>query len=128
MNVGPDAKLKVWDAKAITATAYSDSIVFADDANNAARMQFDIRVNEAFVTSNAGTVIFSIQDSPDGTTWTDRVVSPSFAPAGLPKSSGGEAPIHLAIPRGLKKNLRIAATVTNAFTAGKVTAILSTEN
>ncbi len=125
MNFCLDKRLEVSTDQAIAATAYSDSIVCGGpgEAEGAA---FDIRVKTAFATSNAGTLTFGIQDSPDGTTWTTRVSSPAFAAAALGATSGGKPLTSLTVPKDHAKHLRLAYTVANAFTAGAITAGLNT--
>lgn len=125
MNYCLDKRLEVSKDQAITATAYSDSIV-CGGPGEAEGTNFDVRVSTAFTTANAGTLTFGVQDSPDGTTWTTRVSSPAFAAAALGASAGGEPLTSLAVPRNHAKHIRLAYTVANAFTAGKITAGLNT--
>lgn len=68
----------------------------------------------------AGTVVISIQDSDDGTTWNDVITIP-------PKTAAQLAPGKIygqPLPDGLKKKLRLAiSTMGDGFTAG--TAVLT---
>lgn len=129
MNLGADNALKVFDQKAITtATVYSDAIKFEDvgGANDAGGMSFDIRVDEDFTTSDVGALVFGIQDSADGTTYATVVSSKSFAVAALKASSGGKPTLSMALPKGLRKWVRLAAVLTNNMTAGSISAYLNT--
>lgn len=124
MKLFLDKLLEVSTDQEILETVYSEAIQFAD-ACTADGSHFDVRVKTAF--TGTGTLIFSIQDSPDGTTYTSRVSSPSYNAAALPLSGAGAPLLSLAIPKGLKKYIRVAYTVSGTFTAGKVTTNLVVE-
>lgn len=125
MNYCLDKKLEVSKDQVVAATAYSNSIV-CGGPGEAEGTAFDIRIPVAFTTADVGALVISVQDSPDGDTWTTRVSSPSFAVAALVATKGGKEFLSLGVPKNHAKHIRLAYTVTNNFTAGKITAGLNT--
>lgn len=125
MNYCLDKRLEVSKDQEILATAYSNSIV-CGSAGEAEGTAFDVRVSTKFTTADAGTLTVAIQDSPDGDTFTTRVSAPALAATALTASKGGAILLSLGVPKNHAKHIRLAYTVANNFTAGKVTAGLNT--
>lgn len=125
MKLALDKLLEVWTEQEITATCYSTAIQFPAECT-AEGSHFDIRVKTAM--DGAGSVVFSIQDSDDDSTYVSRVSSASLAKANLPATTGGKPVLSLWIPSGLGKYVRLACTVTGTVSAGKVTANLVAED
>ena len=124
-NLYLDKRLEFSENQAITASAESDNAIdFGAEQCSAAGKTIDIRIKENF--SGGTSLAFVLQDSADGTSYTDKLTSPTFQAAQL-KGTGGEVFYSLAIPKGLRRFIRLKYAVTGTFTKGKVHAILNTE-
>lgn len=124
-NLYLDKRLEFSENQAITASAESENALdFGVEHGSAAGKAIDIRIKEDFA---GGTSLqFVLQDSADGTTYTDKLTSPAFQAAQL-KAKGEDVFYSLAIPKGLRRFIRLKYAVTGTFTKGKVHAILNTE-
>ena len=125
INLYLDKRLEFSENQAITGTAESENVLdFGVEHGSAAGKAIDIRIKEDFT---GGTSLqFVLQDSADGTSYTDKLTSPAFQAAQL-KAKGTEVFYSLAIPKGLRRFIRLKYAVTGTFTKGKVHAILNTE-
>ena len=125
INLYLDKRLEFSENQAITGTAESENALdFGVEHGSAAGKAIDIRIKEDFT---GGTSLqFVLQDSADGTSYTDKLTSPAFQAAQL-KAKGTEVFYSLAIPKGLRRFIRLKYAVTGTFTKGKVHAILNTE-
>lgn len=124
-NLYLDKKLEFSENQAITASAESENAIdFGVEKCSAAGKAIDIRIKEDFA---GGTSLqFVLQDSANGTAYTDALTSPAFQTAQL-KAKGTDVFYSLAIPKGLRRFIRLKYAVTGTFTKGKVHAILNTE-
>ena len=125
INLYLDKRLEFSENQAITASVESENALdFGVEHGSAAGKAIDIRIKEDFA---GGTSLqFVLQDSADGTTYTDKLTSPAFQAAQL-KAKGEDVFYSLAIPKGLRRFIRLKYAVTGTFTTGKVHAILNTE-
>lgn len=125
INLYLDKRLEFSENQAITASVESENALdFGVEHGSAAGKAIDIRIKEDFA---GGTSLqFVLQDSADGTTYTDKLTSPAFQAAQL-KAKGEDVFYSLAIPKGLRRFIRLKYAVTGTFTKGKVHAILNTE-
>ena len=124
-NLYLDKKLEFSENQAITTSAESENALdFGVEHGSAAGKAIDIRIKEDFAGGTSLT--FVLQDSADGTSYTDKLTTPTFQAAQL-KAKEGEVFYSLAIPKGLRRFIRLKYAVTGTFTKGKVHAILNTE-
>lgn len=124
-NLYLDKKLEFSENQAITASAESENAIdFGAEHGSAAGKAIDIRIKEDFT---GGTSLqFVLQDSADGVSYTDKLTSPTFQTAQL-KAKGEDVFYSLAIPKGLRRFIRLKYQAAGTFTKGKVHAILNTE-
>jgi len=124
-NLYLDKKLEFSENQAITGTAESENALdFGVENGSAAGKAIDIRIKEDFI---GGTSLqFVLQDSADGVSYTDKLTSLTFQTTQL-KAKGEDVFYSLAIPKGLRRFIRLKYAVTGTFTKGKVHAILNTE-
>lgn len=124
-NLYLDKKLEFSENQAITGTAESENALdFGVEKCSAAGKAIDIRIKEDFT---GGTSLqFVLQDSADGVSYTDKLTSPAFQAAQL-KAKGEDVFYSLAIPKGLRRFIRLKYQADGTFTKGKVHAILNTE-
>ena len=125
INLYLDKRLEFSENQAITGTAESENALdFGVEHGSAAGKAIDIRIKEDFA---GGTSLqFVLQDSADGTSYTDKLTSPAFQASQL-KAKGKDVFYSLTIPKGLRRFIRLKYVVTGTFTKGKVHAILNTE-
>lgn len=124
INLYLDKKLELSANQSITATKESENAIDFGTNCSAAGKTIDIRIKEAFA---GGTSLqFVLQDSADGSAYMDKLTSPAFQTAQL-KASGTDVFYSLAIPKGLRRFIRLNYVATGTFTKGKVHAILNTE-
>ena len=117
-----DKRLEFSENQAITATAESENAIdFGVENCSAAGRAITIRIKEDFV---GGTSLkFVLQDSADGLAYTDALTSPAFQTAQL-KAKGTDVFYSLAIPKGLRRFIRLKYEAAGSFTKGKVHAVL----
>ena len=125
INLYMDKKLELSSNQAITNTAESENVIdFGVKQASAAGKHIDFRIKETF---QGGTSLqFVLQDSEDGVSFTDKVTTPAFDTAAL-KASTGSPFYSIAIPKGLRRYIRINYVVSGAFTSGKIHAIMNTD-
>ena len=124
-NLYLDKRLEFSENQAITGTAESENAIdFGVEHGSAAGKAIDIRIKEDFAGGTSLT--FVLQDSADGTSYTDKLTSPTFQAAQL-KAKGEDVFYSLAIPKGLRRFIRLKYQAAGTFTKGKVHAILNTE-
>lgn len=118
-----DKFLQVSDSQAVTASAASTDVIDFGQANPNTgmddRTKMVITVDEAAAAAGAATVVFSVQDSADNSTFADVVASGAIGKADL----GAGKQIVLAMPTKLRRYCRVYYTVaTGPLTAGKFSA------
>lgn len=124
-NLYLDKRLEFSENQAITTSAESENALdFGVEHGSAAGKAIDIRIKEDFAGGTS--LAFVLQDSADGTSYTDKLTSPAFQAAQL-KAKEGEVFYSLAIPKGLRRFIRLKYQAAGTFTKGKVHAILNTE-
>jgi hypothetical protein len=120
-----DALLLFSSAQAITADAASTNIVDLKDARDigiGGGLEVFATVGTAFLTTNSGVVEIYFQGSTDASTWT------TYAGSGEPiaaatLTAGYKLGFPVPTARGaLPRYVRLYYDVTNAFTAGTITA------
>lgn len=124
------SRMVLFDAQAITSSVvYSNSVQSADTNMGAGEpVEIDIWVDTDFAGGTS--LVFALQESDDDSTFTDVIITRSFTratPAELAKSTTLPL-IRMYVPTigptPLKAYLRLRATPTGTFTAGKVNAFL----
>ena len=125
-NLYLDKKLELSDGQSITSGSIESQNVidFGVEHGSAEGKSIDIRVTEDFAGGTS--VQFVLQDSANGTTFTDRITSTAYPAASL-KTSHGNPLCSIAVPAGLGRYMRLKYVATGTFTKGKVHAILNTE-
>ena len=124
-NLYLDKRLELSSDQAITTTAESQNAIdFGADSCSAEGKRIDFRIKEKF---QGGTSLqFILQDSANGTSFDDKLTSPTFNTAALVESQ--KEPFYsLVIPKGLRRFIRVKYDVQGTFTKGKIHAILNTE-
>lgn len=124
-NLYLDKGLELSSDQAITTTAESQNAIdFGVDSCSADGKRIDFRIKEKFV---GGTSLkFILQDSANGTSFEDKLTSPTFVVAALVESQ--KEPLYsLVIPKGLRRYIRVKYEANGTFTKGKIHAILNTE-
>lgn len=122
-----DAKLELSLNQAITTSAPSTDILdfgeISPDRGTGNRVWAECVVTENFTASGDATLSISIQDSADGTNFSDLVATRAIPKSELVKG----ASFNVDIPEGShRRYLRLYYTVsTGPFTAGKLTAHLT---
>ena len=117
-----DKRLEFSENQAITATAESENVIdFGVENCSAAGRTIDIRIKEDFV--GGGSLKFVLQDSADGLAYEDALTSPAFQTAQL-KAKGTDVFYSLAIPKGLRRFIRLKYEAAGSFTKGKIHAVL----
>ena len=117
-----DKRLEFSENQAITATAESENVIdFGVENCSAAGRAITISVKEDFV--GGGSLKFVLQDSADGLAYEDALTSPAFQTAQL-KAKGTDVFYSLAIPKGLRRFIRLKYEAAGSFTKGKVHAVL----
>ena len=121
-NLYLDKKLEFSENQAITASAESENAIdFGVEHCSAAGKAIDIRIKEDFVGGSSLT--FVLQESADGSTYTDALTSPTFQTAQL-KAAEPEVFYSLVIPKGLRRFIRLKYEAAGSFTKGKIHAVL----
>lgn len=125
INLYLDKCLEVSNNQAVTRTAESENVIdFGVSSCSAAGKSVDFRIKEKFT---GGTSLkFVLQDSEDGASFDDKLMSPVFQAAVLEESKA-EPFYSLVIPKGLRRYLRVKYEVQGSFTRGRIHAILNTE-
>ena len=118
-----DKLLQVSNRQAVTPSAASTDVIDFGQANPNTgmddRSKMVITVNETVTATGNATVTFSVQDSPDNTTFTDTTIS---APLGKTALTMGQQ-IVIPMPVKLRRYCRVYYTVTaGPLTAGKFSA------
>ena len=117
-----DKRLEFSENQAITATAESENVIdFGVENCSAAGRAITIRIKEDFV--GGGSLKFVLQDSADGLAYEDALTSPAFQTAQL-KAKGTDVFYSLAIPKGLRRFIRLKYEAAESFTKGKIHAVL----
>ena len=121
-----DSKLVLSDGQAITASAASDNeIDFGAaglDIGQGNPIYLEVWLDTAFDTS-ANTLTITLKDSPDGTTYTDRmVVLPAKATSALLTAGKLQK---VALPYNLARYIELYYTVSAGLTSGKINAFLT---
>jgi len=121
-----DSKLILSDGQAITASAASDNeIDFGAaglDIGQGNPIYLEVWLDTAFDTS-ANTLTITLKDSPDGTTYTDRmVVLPAKATSALLTAGKLQK---VALPYNLARYIELYYTVSAGLTSGKINAFLT---
>ena len=106
---------------AVTATANSDVI---DNGAGGDAIGQELTFHNVVAVDFAGltSLKITVQTSDDKTTWNDLVSSPEIAKAEL--VTGADV-FQVRVPKGMKRYVRIAYTVTGTGTAGKITSFAS---
>lgn len=107
----------------ITATTNGAAVDLMALDNGANKLMFAVIAGQ--ITD--GTYTFGLQDSPDGTTWTN-VAAPYLQTQGASWTSATAAGTvtklgYLGNPNGASRYVRLVVTVTSATTGGYITAI-----
>ena len=121
-----DSKLILSDAQAITASAASDNeIDFGAaglDIGQGNPIYLEVWLDTAFDTS-ANTLTISLYDSPDGTTYTERmVVLPAKATSALLTAGKLQK---VALPYNLARYIELYYTCSAGLTSGVINAFLT---
>lgn len=125
INLHLDKRLVLSDNQAITNTAESEHVIdFGVEHASAAGKLIDIRLTETFTSGTS--LQFVLQGSADGTSYEDKLTTSVFQTAQL-KASGEDVFYSIAIPKGLRRYIRLKYIASGTFTHGKVHAILNTE-
>ena len=122
-----DKLLQVSDAQAVTASAASTDVIDFGQTNPNSGLNDNvtlaITVDEAATASGSATVVFSIQDSADNSTFTDVYATAAIGKAAL--VAGYQ--VLMPIPYKLRRYFRVYYTVaTGPLTAGKFSAHIVT--
>lgn len=122
-----DKLLQVSDAQAVTASAASTDVIDFGQTNPNSGLNDNvtlaITVDEAATASGSATVVFSIQDSADNSTFTDVYATAAIGKATL--VAGYQ--VLMPIPYKLRRYFRVYYTVaTGPLTAGKFSAQIVT--
>lgn len=118
-----DKLLQVSDAQTVTTTAASTDVIDFGQANPNPGMtdllKMVITVDEGAEASGAATVVFSVQDSADNSSFADVVSTAAIGKANL---AAGQQVV-LPMPTKLRRYCRVNYTVaTGPLTAGKFSA------
>lgn len=118
-----DNNLQVSNAQAVTASAASTDLIDFGQANPNVglddRSNMVITVDEAATAAGAATVVFSVQDSADNSTFADVAVTAAIDKATL--VAGHQ--VVIPMPTKLRRYCRVYYTVaTGPLTAGKFSA------
>ena len=113
--------------QAVTATAVSTNVYDAGAANrdigNGEPLELVVVVGEAAVSGGSSTLVITLQDSADNSSFADVLSSPSIPKASI--TLGAEL-FKTKLPVGLRRYTRLNYTVGTAdLTAGKFTAFLT---
>ena len=105
-NLYLDKKLELSDDQSITGgSVESQNVIdFGVEHGSAEGKSIDIRVTEDFAGGTS--VQFVLQDSANGTTFTDRITSTAYPAASL-KTSHGNPLCSIAVPAGLGRYMRL---------------------
>jgi len=118
-----DKFLQVSNEQAVTATAASTDVIDFGQTNPNTGMSdhldLSITVDEAATAAGAATVVFSIQDSADNSSFADVASTVAIGKAALPLG----AQIVIPMPKLHRRYVRVNYTVaTGPLTAGKFSA------
>jgi len=121
-----DSKLILSDGQAITETAASENeIDFGAASLNIGQgnpIYLEVWLDTAFDTSS-DTLAIAIKDSPDGTTYTERmVVLPALATSSLLTA---KQLVKVSLPEGLARYVELYYTVSSSLTSGVINAFLT---
>lgn len=117
-STGDTASTNVYDTGASYNNAQNASAALTNE-----NLWIQALVNTTVTSGGAATVAAVFQDSPDNSTWTDRLVGPVVALASL---TAGTPLLQVQPPIGTQRYYRIAYRVaTAALTAGKFDAYIS---
>jgi len=119
-----DRSLQLAIAQAVTASAATTDVIDAGATKNAAigrdlgageQLFLEINVTANCTAAGAATVVFSLQDSADNSSYADVVATPAIAIANL---TAGRT-IYLPLPAGMRRYVRGYFTVaTGPLTGG----------
>lgn len=116
------------NAQALTATAASTNLIDLGAANRdigKANIRFRAQVDTTFLSGGSSTLTLALQTDSTSSfgSATALYTSPAIAKASL---VAGYVAVDIAVPRGVKRYLRVNYTVGTAdFTAGALTAFLA---
>jgi hypothetical protein len=118
-----DKFLQVSNEQAVTATAASTDVIDFGQTNPntgiSDHLDLSITVDEAAAAAGAATVVFSIQDSADNSSFADVASTVAIGKAALPLG----AQIVIPMPKLHRRYVRVNYTVaTGPLTAGKFSA------
>jgi hypothetical protein len=115
---GDTASTNVYD----TGTPYNNA-ANAEEAQTGENLWINVLINTTVTSGGAATVQAVFQDSPDNSTWTDRLIGASFA---LAASVAGVILLQVQPPVGTQRYQRIVYRIgTAVLTAGKFDAYMS---
>lgn len=121
-----DNQLELSDGQAETTVAAhdSDNIIDQGVASDAAKeMYLIIQVDEAVTSGGAATVTFSLQDSPDNSTYTAKWTSAAIGKATL---VAGYQVVAMRLPQDMNRYIKVVYTIgTAVLTAGSFSAFLT---
>ncbi|MCF7811457.1 hypothetical protein K9N50_10770 [bacterium] len=121
-----DSKLVLSDAQAITTSTASDNEIdfgaASLDIGQGNPIYLEVWLDTAFDTS-VNTLTISLKDSPDGTTYTERmVVLPATATSSLLTAGKLQK---VALPYNLARYIELYYTCSAALTSGVINAFLT---
>ncbi len=126
MSLYLDKNLTFSDKQAITSTTESENAIdFGKGCKcSAAGRLIEFRASEEFAGGTG--ITFILQDSEDGSSYTDKVTSVEIPLAALNEKTGN-AIATIAIPKGLRRFIRIKYNVNGSFSKGKITSMITAE-
>jgi hypothetical protein len=118
-----DAKLMFSKEQEVTESVDS-SVIDLDQPGDAVGQELTIRTVVSTTFAGLTSLSITLKTSADNVEWKDVIMVPAVSAADLTK---GAEVFSIRVPKGLRRFVKLAYTVTGAGTAGKLTAFMSKE-